>query len=255
MYKHFIVISSSYSDGKRIAFHQAMDDNSSFEPSDIIKNIQSECGEDVSIAVHFLETESSDWISVVQKDSFFKDIEVIYSVSDFIDKIKKDRVLNGLDVAKYILSKVKCTHLKLEKLTYLCYADYLCYHNKKLFEDKIYAFQFGPVVGSVYEKFKYKGSRILNDDKNKNIEIDTDINIYIPDIPSRSRILFAYDGADKLSSIDETLSKYGSLSAMELVNLTHGKNTPWSFVDSDIPYELIGDDLIKKYHQNEKIYK
>ena len=46
-------------------------------------------------------------------------------------------------------------------------------------------------------------------------------------MPSRSRILFAKRWDKKIKSIDNTIKKYGNLSAGELVDVTHKKNTPW----------------------------
>ena len=79
----------------------------------------------MSISTHFIQTDSVSWESVCVKDHYFKGIEVIDNIDKFIKLIQKDRILNGFDVAKYILCKIKCTHLKLEKLVYLCFADYL----------------------------------------------------------------------------------------------------------------------------------
>lgn len=79
---------------------------------------------------------------------------MVGNVEDFIRLIQVDRVLTGMDIAKYILSKQPCTHLKLQKLVYYCFADYLCEAHDKLFQDEIYAFELGPVIQSVREKFK-----------------------------------------------------------------------------------------------------
>ena len=128
----------------------------------------------------------------VKKDYFFKNVELISTIEEFIKLIKKDRILNGLDVAKYILSKVKCTHLKLEKLVYLCFADYLCKYDKELYKDTIFAYKYGPVVKSVYERYKRYGYREIEKE-------DDDIDARgIYEMPSRSRILFAKDGVEKL---------------------------------------------------------
>ena len=40
--------------------------------------------------------------------------------------------------------------IKIEKLVYLCFVDYLCDTGKKLFTDSIYAFKYGPVVDVEY---------------------------------------------------------------------------------------------------------
>lgn len=195
------------------------------------------------------QTDSSNWESVTKKDHFFKDVEVIKDVDEFIKLINRDRVLIGLDVAKYILSKVRCTHLKLEKLVYLCYADYLCRYDKKLFIDKIYAYKYGPVIETVYEKYKVYGyNEIRNDDK--------DISATnILELPSKSRILFAEDGIRKIGSIDKALDLYGNLTASELVDITHRKNTPWDVSGSgQNSNRVISDIAIKKLHCNENIY-
>ncbi len=249
MITHYIIMSSSYSKGKRIALDYIVDDESEYtQLKKIISRITNECGKDVSVSTHFVQTNSKSWISVVEKDYFFKEVEVIENIEEFIKLIKKDRVLNGLDVAKYILCKVKCTHLKLEKLVYLCFADYLCQYDKELFNDYIYAYKYGPVVRSVYDRYKRNGNKeIEQDDEN----IDT---TGLCEMPSRSRIIFAEDGIRKIKSIDETIQKYGKYSAEELVNLTHRKLTPWDisgrgqYVDKKIENEVI-----KEYHCRETV--
>ena len=186
MIRHYIIMSSSYSKGTRIALDYIVDKDEYAKLNKILPEIIEKCGKDVSVSTHFIQTNSKEWISVVEKDQFFKDVELINGKEKFIELIKKDRVLNGLDVAKYILSKVTCTHLKLEKLVYLCFADYLCKYDKELFTDKIYAYKYGPVIKNVYKKYKAYGYSEIDEE-----DIDS-TGIY--EMPSRSRILFAEDG-------------------------------------------------------------
>lgn len=154
----------------------------------------------------------------------------------------------GLDIAKYLLCKVKCTHLKLEKLVYLCFADYLCKYNKELYKDEIYAYKYGPVVKSVYERYKGYGYREIEQDDE---EILAE-GIY--EMPSRSRIIFAESGFEKINSIDETIEKYGRLSASDLVDLTHRDYTPWAISGrGQNKDEIISNEVIKKFHCNEEI--
>jgi len=246
MAKHYIIMSSSYTDGTRIALD--ITDVSQLNSKAIAKIIQSikrSCGEDVPLSTHLIETESDLWTSVAEYDPFFEDVKCIKSVDEFTEKIKKGRVLSGLDVASYILSKVKCTHLSLEKLVYFAYADYLCEHSERLFEDKIYAFTHGPVIGSVYETYKRSGSQYV-----KPIELDDDRDVKTDarELPARSRILFAKNGAEKLCSIDNTIQKYGRCSAGTLIDLTHRPGSPWSHVDSTKAYQSISDNLITTHH-------
>lgn len=215
MITHYIIMSSSYSKGKRIALDYLFDTKSDYTKlKDVVTSITEKCGKDVSISTHFVQTDSKLWESVYEKDYFFKDVEVIGNVDEFIKLIQEDRVLNGLDVAKYILCKVKCTHLKLEKLVYLCFADYLCKYDKELYKDEIYAYKYGPVVKSIYDRYRGQGYKEIEQNEE---DIDaTDLH----EMPSRSRILFAEDGVSKVQSIDETLAKYGEFSANDLVNIT-----------------------------------
>lgn len=244
--KHFMILSSSYSAGKRIAMHYIVDEKMNPKMlTDEVKKIKELCGETVSISTHYVETESTTWESVVEKDGFFEDVLVVESLLGFVDFISTDRVLRGLDIAKYILATRICTHLELEKLVYMCYADYLCATGKKLFEDKIYAFKYGPVVESVYEE--YRGMKDIEEGLAGDKSLDEDY----AKMPARSRILFAEDGITKMAYIDTTLVRYGRLSATELVRITHVVGGPWDSVDKDSPYVEIPDSIIMERHYKE----
>jgi len=238
-------MSSSYKQGTRIALDIVDDillDVDSINR--IMDGIKNEAGWDVPLSVQFIEAESPDWKSVEKSDPFFKDVKPYDDSSEFAQALQYDRCLIGLDVAKYILSIVPaCTHLKLQKLTYLCYADYLCQTGHRLYEDTIYAFEYGPVVESVYDVFK--GSRYIGNEIN--------ISPNVKEMPARSRILFSEHGFRKICSIDGTLNKYKSFPATQLVDLTHGngKNTPWSMSYTGKSHEKINDFTILRYHCNE----
>lgn len=238
-------MSSSYSDGKRIALditEEVLLNSQAIEK--IIRDIRSSCDEDVPLSTHFIETESTSWDSVKEYDPFFEDVECVKTTIEFATKIKKDRTLTGLDVANYILSKVPCTHLALEKLVYFAYADYLCDYSEKLFEDKIYAFTHGPVVDSVYEIYKKSGYDYV-------APSDDYVATSVKALPVKSRIMFAKGGVEKLQSIDKTIEKYGRYTAGALVDFTHRQGSPWSRVDSTKAYQIIPDELIKEYHSIE----
>lgn len=246
MIKHFMILSSSYSSGTRIALHYTIDDQMSSEMlTNEVKTIKELCGETVSISTHYIETDSADWSSVVEKDGFFEDVKVVETLIGFVNLISEDRVLKGIDIAKYILSEKKCTHLELEKLVYMCYADYLCATQKKLFKDKIYAFRYGPVIESVFEE--YKGMKEIEEGVIDDKHLEKDYS----KMPARSRILFAEDGITKIAYIDSTLKKCSGLSAAELVNITHVEDGPWDSIEKDIPYAEISDRIILEKHYRE----
>ena len=247
MVTHFIFMSSSYTLGQRIALDFIVDNEEiQYKLKKYLDKITEECGKDVSISTHIIQAEDTTWESVCKTDHFFKGVEVISSLDKFIKLIKQDRKLEGIDVAKYILSKTKCTQLKLQKLVYLCFADYLCDTGKELFTDSIYAFRYGPVVDTVYEKYKKYGYKPIEEEKEN---IDTTIL----EMPAKSRILFAEDGTEKIISIDRTLRKYGQLTAGQLVELTHKENAPWTMTTKGkwIFYSRIKPEIIKKYHKFE----
>ncbi len=249
MVTHFIFMSSSYSLGTRIALDYIVTDISIQKKlKQNLDKIIEKCGKDVSISTHMIQSDDDTWNSVCKADSFFKDVKVISSIDSFINLIQKDRKLKGIDIAKYILSKLSCTQLKLQKLVYLCFADYLCDTGKKLFTDKIYVFKYGPVVDTVYQEYKDYGYSPIGQET-KDIDSKT-----ILEMPAKSRIIFAEDGTEKIMSIDKSLKKYGSLSASELVDLTHQKETPWSksFKGTEKSYSIISLDTIKRYHKFEQ---
>lgn len=235
--KHFIILSSSYYEGKRIGIHYI--ENKFDEIEHDLERINSELGDTVAISTHYITTELDTFKSVTDQDSFFENVKLIDTLPKFIKLIKKDRVLSGLDIAKYVLSKEKCTHLKLQKLIYFCYADYIVSTKNKLFDDTIYAFQYGPVIKSVYER--YKGTATW-------LEDEVDIRNLTDEMPARSRILFADNGIEKLDSIGSTLDKYSRYTATQLVELTHEKNSPWDVTDKR-KFSVIEDEVILTNHR------
>ncbi len=247
MIGHYIIMASAYSIGKRIVLHYCDNMEAKNVPDDI-KYIMETCGYSVPISTHFIQTNSHSFDSIKKLDAFFDDTLLIDTKEEFAKIVIADKELTGLDLAKYIISIVPCTHLKLQKLAYLCYADYLCDENDKLFSDKIYAYRLGPIVESIYKKYKKKFC-IKNEEDDKK-EYGNNLN----KLPSRSRILAAKDGYNKLISINKTLDKYKHYSASELVNLTHKKDSPWNISGSGLEInKVITDDIIRKYHVNESI--
>ena len=62
MVTHYIIMSSSYSQGCRIALHYVIDENTDIEKlKPVISTITSKCGKDVSLSVHSIQTEEKTW--------------------------------------------------------------------------------------------------------------------------------------------------------------------------------------------------
>lgn len=247
MVRHYIIVASAYSIGKRIALDYCS--SSKIEMDKIDKDVEyilEKYGKDAPLAKHFILTSSADWSSVALSDHFFDDVELMKNKEEFTEILLKDKELSGVDVARYILTKIPCTHLKLEKLVYMCYADYLCKEDTKLFKDVIYAYKLGPIVDSVYKKYKKNGADYIDNEKTYN-EISKKM-------PIRSRVISSHEGLKKLISIDRTLQKYGDFSASKLVDLTHKELSPWFKTKENVESnDLITDDLIKEYHKYETL--
>ena len=244
---HYIFLGSSYKTGKRIALDISGEHEiDEINVSDTQKYLSEHCLMN-SISTHVIPTESIDFDSVKRYDKYFSNVTLIPTKEEFVELVNLDRYLSGIDVAKYILSRVSCTHLKIQKLTYLCYADYLCKTNKKLFIDTIYAYEKGPIVKSLYDRYKKTKGELREDNKNKY----SNEKIFFP---IRSRILAAENGVELLASIDSTIDKYGEMSANELVELTHRMDSPWNHSGAGLEqYKTIEDDVILKYHVNEEV--
>lgn len=246
MIQHIIAIASSYKLGKRIAWHYAdkqIDYSILEEVSEKTKQVLGK----PDYVIHKLSTDSKDWSSVVIKDSFFEDYLVFDDLDEFLAVILADKTVTALDIAKLLLSISPMSNLKLQKMIYLVYADYLIRTKKQLFQDKIIAFQYGPVVEDVYQYYKGYGRSQIDATQDKKIVLD-EITVPI----TLAKILQSDDNLEILTTVKEIFEKFGAKTASELVEITHRKGSPWDKV-SNIRNGEITDELIEKYHEVEII--
>lgn len=128
----------------------------------------------------------------------------------------KVRALNG--AADFI------SNLKLQKLLYYAQGMYLALYGEPLFEDEIVAWQYGPVVETVYQKYKANGS-----DGIKN---------FVPPTENFS--------SNEEAVLQFTQKTFGQFSAWKLADMTH-EETPWK--DTAIN-DVISRAAIKKYFED-----
>lgn len=247
MIKHCILLSSSYSTGRRIVLHYAGCDD-----AEISKAVEKICaaydGKRVSFSTHIIPTESVSWESVVELDPYFDDVAVIPTAEEFTELILRDRYLNGFDIARYILSKEKCTHSRIEKLAYLCYAEYLCETGDKLFRDNIRACRDGPVIDTAYRSLGLVGGDSEPAEKERLHSYGKRL-----ELPFKSRILFAEDGQEKCYSVRRTLEKYGGCTDSQLTDSVCGAETPWDVTFREGPGLPISDRNIMERHRFESL--
>jgi len=217
MYKHVIILGGSYTLGKRVAFHRIVNGCSDMGcvKSDIEK-IKRELGSLRFFSTRIISTHDISWESVVESDSYYQDVTAYETIESFIDALSTDDTLSSKDIARYIISKFPCgiANLALQKLTYLCHAEYLSKYDKPLFKDRVCAFDKSPVCYDLYQEYK-------DCYQYKEIHSDGETTMF------KSRLLSSRDGISKLDVIDSTLAKYSGLSANELVAISRKVfNTP-----------------------------
>jgi len=117
------------------------------------------------------------------------------------------------------------TNLKLQKLLYFSQAVSLSLKGEPLFDDKIVAWKFGPVVPTVYEALKIYGNNPVA------------ITVETQELSSEAATL-----------LEDVWNIYGKFAAHELVNIVHNHN-PWKKVYySDSADKEIKKEDIKEYY-------
>ena len=73
---------------------------------------------------------------------------------------------SALDISEYIIYYIQSSGgiispLKLQKILYFVQADFLVSTGNPCFSDEIFAYDYGPVVPSVYQKYKIYGGGFI----------------------------------------------------------------------------------------------
>ena len=136
---------------------------------------------------------------------------------------------HALEIAKYVIDKcfkegAPVTNLRLQKLLYFIQLESYKKNTIFMFDDDLYAWQFGPVVPEVYYEYNmYGGSPIL-------LHYDT-LNIKLND-----RIL-----------INQVIREKNNTPIWQLVTNTHKEGGPWFITVNEFGLRTaIGKKLIIK---------
>jgi uncharacterized phage-associated protein len=119
------------------------------------------------------------------------------------------------------------TNLKLQKLLYFSQAASLSLKNVPLFQEKIEAWKFGPVVPDVYRSLKSFG--------NEPITITSTVQELSP---------------EATALLEDVWNIYGKFSAHELVNITHNHPLWKKIYFSNNPNKEITQEEIKSSYAN-----
>lgn len=138
---------------------------------------------------------------------------------------------SALDVARYIIDRCNTlgyaiSNLKLQKILYFVQAEFLVSRDTLCFFENIEAWDYGPVVPDVYQKYRMYGGG------------------NIPSIGARiSRI-----SKDDQELINGIVDECGQYSASRLVEITHHQS-PWKNAHRKRNNEIT-NSAIKEYFMN-----
>ena len=131
------------------------------------------------------------------------------------------------------------TPMKLQKVLYLANGIYVKRRGEKLIKEKFEAWDYGPVVKSVYNLYRQYGA--------SNIKQPIDDIIPTGGYSSASSASFVVEDAD-LAIIKEAWNNAKNLDAFTLSAWSHNKNSPWDKAYNATPRDpYISDNEIKEY--------
>lgn len=140
----------------------------------------------------------------------------------------------SLAVAQYILNRTQELHddaltpMQLIKLVYVAHGYMLAQHGEPLLKEPVEAWQYGPVVRSVYEAVRdYRSNPVKR-------------------VPGARR-WFGTFTEDEKDVMDQVADMYGNVNGVRLSAATHKPGTPWSVTwerhgrNAEISNDLIED--------------
>ncbi len=153
---------------------------------------------------------------------------------------------NPIQIAEYLLRKTgenddynTLTPMQLLKLVYMSHGWMLGLHGRPLINENIEAWQYGPVIPSLYEKIRqFRSSPVVS-----------------PLIADYNESIF--ENIEK-QLMDQVIEIYRKYSGPALSRLTHASDTPWSRMwnisgwKTIIPNDLIEDHYANLYQKYDK---
>lgn len=150
---------------------------------------------------------------------------------------------SAVEVADYFVLKSEqdnetITNMKLQKMVYFAYGLLLVDSNKteRLIRESIQAWQFGPVIPEVYDKYKIFGA--------KDIVSGKEINSLLGKNNFLSEIVFEKENHKKI--LEDTYFFLKEISPIQLSNWTHKEGSAWGKVykSGERHIELNDDDIV-----------
>ncbi|CAC9644138.1 Panacea domain-containing protein [bacterium endosymbiont of Bathymodiolus sp. 5 South] len=145
---------------------------------------------------------------------------MVYSVITIANKF--------IDLAK----NENLTNMQLQKMVYIAHGFNLALRGTKLYYEDTRAWNFGPVVPELYEKLQIYGSNKVTDKISISNVGEEELDDYSSEI---------------INAVYDNYKKYNGI---QLSNLTHQANTPWSKSWKNNKYGVIPADDICEFYKN-----
>ena len=148
------------------------------------------------------------------------------------------KTVTALQLAHYVLQyttkyNIRITHLQLQKVLYYIQGYHLRDFGDPIFWDSIEAWQYGPVISSVYRKYFVHGSLPLRVDDETVLDVTP----------------------DQKKLIDSVIKRKATKRAAQLVSDTHAE-APWKDLKSQVEAgrrPIITIEAIKEYFVNQVV--
>lgn len=155
---------------------------------------------------------------------------------------------NVMDVARFITNYSieigrPVSNLKLQKLLYFVQVEFIRQLGEPCYDEPIVHWRHGPVVESVYQKYKAYGAENITDMELQYLDICFDIEkmSFVTERKLYNEDDFAYGHQFLIKGVVEY---YKDVSPWEMVELTHREN-PWLQTDRN---DEITVNMIKRYY-------
>jgi uncharacterized phage-associated protein len=148
--------------------------------------------------------------------------------------MKAEIVVNTL-LAEAMKRNKTLSNIQVQKLLYFLHGHFMAKTEKPLLDEAFEAWQYGPVVRSIYDQLNQYGNAAIKN--------------YLPLIDNESGkeniFVVSEDFTNFWEVFDEVWSKYGNLAPFDLVAKSHEFDGPWHQVK--IRYGVISNDVILDY--------
>jgi uncharacterized phage-associated protein len=122
------------------------------------------------------------------------------------------------------------TPMQLLKLVYIAHGWSLALHGRRLIQDEIQAWQYGPVIPRLYNAIReFRSNPVTGRLSEEGSPLD----------------------AEAKDLISQTFETYGAMNGVALSRITHAEGTPWSQTYKTGAFGLvIPDDLIRDHYES-----